>query len=489
MPGYRPAKISRFGLLELSRQRLAPSLDECSYTPCPRCNGIGHIRGTESSALHILRIIQEEAMKEHSAAIHVQVPVDVATFLLNEKRSDIHRIESRLKVSVTLIPNPHLETPHYSVSRLRHDDMTGDNLQASYKLVEKPDEIAQANAASQEVKALRPQAVVQGVTPAQPAPMRQVVVAAETRQPSFFSRLFGWFTPAPEAAPVESPAIAKPRSEPRNTRPDGRNKPHRERPEGNNKPRRDRADKPPRPAASAKPKEQRPERPPRPPRNEAPIPAEADNALPVAKAAGEQIPENGNREGRKRGRRGGRKERERREQQAPQNEVAQAGGDETADIMVAASTHELRETTPLFETTASMATDQVAAPAPEAQPAAAEIAPPAYSAPEPVHAEAQPAIETVHAPIPASIAQHEIDTQPIRITQPAMIEPPPAATERSAQSMLEQVETDPNKRVLAEQKSDVPPMPANRRRSRPRDVYSVDISEPLVQIETQRPPQ
>ncbi|MDE2117471.1 MAG: Rne/Rng family ribonuclease, partial [Betaproteobacteria bacterium] len=77
-------KISRFGLLELSRQRLQPSLGETSYSPCPRCNGIGHIRGTESSALHILRIIQEEAMKEHSAAIHVQVPVDVATFLLNE---------------------------------------------------------------------------------------------------------------------------------------------------------------------------------------------------------------------------------------------------------------------------------------------------------------------------------------------------------------------------------------------------------------------
>ncbi|MBI5436212.1 MAG: Rne/Rng family ribonuclease, partial [Nitrosomonadales bacterium] len=124
-------KISRFGLLELSRQRLQPSLGETSYSPCPRCNGIGHIRGIESSALHILRIIQEEAMKEHSAAIHVQVPIDVATFLLNEKRTDIHHIESRLKVSVTLIPNMHLETPHYNVARLRHDDMTSENLQAS----------------------------------------------------------------------------------------------------------------------------------------------------------------------------------------------------------------------------------------------------------------------------------------------------------------------------------------------------------------------
>ena len=86
-------KISRFGLMELSRQRLRPSLGETSHIPCPRCHGTGHIRGTESTALHILRIIQEEAMKENTAAVHAQVPVDVATFLLNEKRADmqLHR--------------------------------------------------------------------------------------------------------------------------------------------------------------------------------------------------------------------------------------------------------------------------------------------------------------------------------------------------------------------------------------------------------------
>jgi len=95
-------KISRFGLLELSRQRLQPSLGETSHIPCPRCHGTGHIRGTESSALHILRILQEEAMKENSAAIRAQVPVDVATFLLNEKRAEIHTIESRFKVDIVL---------------------------------------------------------------------------------------------------------------------------------------------------------------------------------------------------------------------------------------------------------------------------------------------------------------------------------------------------------------------------------------------------
>ncbi|MCD2476350.1 hypothetical protein LRN56_16295, partial [Staphylococcus aureus] len=84
-----------------------------SHMPCPRCHGTGFIRGIESSALHILRILTEEAMKENTGAVHVQVPVDVATFLLNEKRAELFGIEARLKVEVVLIPNIHFETPHY----------------------------------------------------------------------------------------------------------------------------------------------------------------------------------------------------------------------------------------------------------------------------------------------------------------------------------------------------------------------------------------
>src|SRR5438445_1213679 len=98
-------KISRFGLMELSRQRLRPALAESAYIPCPRCHGIGHIRGTESTALHILRILQEEAMKENTAQVVAQVPVDVATFLLNEKRNEVLSIETRLKVNVLLVTN------------------------------------------------------------------------------------------------------------------------------------------------------------------------------------------------------------------------------------------------------------------------------------------------------------------------------------------------------------------------------------------------
>src|SRR5881397_631060 len=116
-------KISRFGLMELSRQRLRPSLSEGSHVTCPRCSGTGHIRDTESSALQVLRIIQEEAMKENSAAVHVQVPVEVTSFLLNEKRGEVLKIETRHRVTVILIPNKHLETPHYKLERIKHDDV------------------------------------------------------------------------------------------------------------------------------------------------------------------------------------------------------------------------------------------------------------------------------------------------------------------------------------------------------------------------------
>ena len=121
-------KISRFGLMELSRQRLRPALAETSYIPCPRCTGTGHIRSTESAALHILRILEEEAMKENTGAVHVQVPVYVATFLLNEKRPDIQAIELRHKVTMLLIPNIHLETPAHTITRLRHDDLNNEDL-------------------------------------------------------------------------------------------------------------------------------------------------------------------------------------------------------------------------------------------------------------------------------------------------------------------------------------------------------------------------
>ncbi|SDQ74042.1 RNAse E [Paraburkholderia fungorum] len=174
-------KISRFGLMELSRQRLRPALSEGSHVTCPRCNGTGHIRDTESSALQVLRIIQEEAMKENTAAIHCQVPVEVTAFLLNEKRAEINKIESRFKVNVVLIPNKHLDTPHYKLERLRHDDARLDDPRASWKMAEEAArELESETGYSKRTEEVKPkqEAAVKGITPEKPAPSAPVRPAA-----------------------------------------------------------------------------------------------------------------------------------------------------------------------------------------------------------------------------------------------------------------------------------------------------------------------
>ncbi|MPT25782.1 MAG: Rne/Rng family ribonuclease, partial [Achromobacter sp.] len=200
-------KISRFGLMELSRQRLRPALNEGSHITCPRCNGTGVIRDAESSALHVLRLLQEEAMKENTAAVHAQVPVDVATYLLNEKRADITKMEARLKVNLLLIPNKHLETPHHHIERLRHDDPRLEELKTSFELVEAPATDAPWQPREHEVKS-RPEALVKGITPSQPAPVSTPAPAsAAAPAPAasgglggLFKRLVGWLTGGSEAA-------------------------------------------------------------------------------------------------------------------------------------------------------------------------------------------------------------------------------------------------------------------------------------------------
>ena len=221
-------KISRFGLMELSRQRLRPALAETSYIPCPRCTGTGHIRSTESAALHILRILEEEAMKDNTAAVHVQVPVDVATFLLNEKRADIQAIELRHKVSILLIPNIHLETPAHHIQRLRHDDLNQEDLrEPSYKMVETPSEEA-LNPAHGKNEASKPrqEAAIKNITPEQPAPTLQAKPEAAEAEayPGIIARIFSWLKGKPAAA---APAPAQERK-PREGRTDAR----RERGEG-----------------------------------------------------------------------------------------------------------------------------------------------------------------------------------------------------------------------------------------------------------------
>ncbi|MGP1718394.1 MAG: Rne/Rng family ribonuclease [Methylophilus sp.] len=187
-------KISRFGLLELSRQRLRPSLGETNHMTCPRCNGTGHIRGIESTALHILRITQEEAMKDNSAIIQVQLPVEAATFLLNEKRADIHKIEERTGVEVILIPNIHMETPNYNIVRIRNDDVNEETSQASYKMVDLPTESDYQHRLEQAAGPGKIEALVKGITPATSAPIveeKPVVVAADPKK-SFFGVIKSW---------------------------------------------------------------------------------------------------------------------------------------------------------------------------------------------------------------------------------------------------------------------------------------------------------
>jgi ribonuclease E len=226
--------ISKFGLMEMSRQRLRPALSEGASIPCPRCGGSGHIRDTESSALQILRIIQEESLKDSTASVLCQVPVDVASFLLNEKRSEVAKIELKQRINVLLVPNKTLETPNYRLERLKHDDPRLDNIEASYKMAEEIEDPTGVTRRSQEptnkqtpiIKGVlpdapAPQAAPRPIAPVQaplvqPTPHRAAPVA-QVKPPvpaekGFFGWIKGLFTgDAPEpATPAPAPAAPKP---------------------------------------------------------------------------------------------------------------------------------------------------------------------------------------------------------------------------------------------------------------------------------------
>ena len=219
-------RISRFGLLEMSRQRLRPSLGETSAIVCPRCTGQGTIRDTKSLALSILRLLEEEAIKERSAEVRAIVPVDVAAYLLNEKRNALGEIETSARVRVLVIPNPNLETPHFEVQRLRDDEVDGQH-QTSYTVdiaVPDADSISDAHTAALPSQ----QALVQGVAPRAPAPVTQTpkaraasddasadgAGAAHTAaaRPGFAQRLWvSFFGPAEQApaAPATGEELAR----------------------------------------------------------------------------------------------------------------------------------------------------------------------------------------------------------------------------------------------------------------------------------------
>jgi ribonuclease E len=187
-------RLSRFGLLEMSRQRLRPSLGESSHNSCPRCNGIGNIRSVESMALSILRLAGEDARKERTARLVLHVPVSVGTYLMNEKRAALRIIEEKCSVDVILVPDPNIETPEYTIRRVRSDELgLAENSQTSYKMPPAPE--APDVTALQPKRPPAPAAVVPTIMPEAPAPSAPAVTVAPVAaaKPAVQGGLIGWF--------------------------------------------------------------------------------------------------------------------------------------------------------------------------------------------------------------------------------------------------------------------------------------------------------
>jgi ribonuclease E len=491
-------KISRFGLMELSRQRLRPSLGESVHIACPRCHGIGHIRGVESTALHILRIMQEEAMKENTAQIVAQVPVDVSSFLLNEKRSEIHSIEARFKVAVVVVPNVHLETPNYSVTRLRHEDLNqAEPLPASFQMVEKPPEEDLAAQRKEEAQQVRPEAAVKGITPAQPAP-----IIVPPSRPGLFSKILGWLRGEPEAAPPKLPVKTdkfrdhrgrrhEKHGEPRDDKRGEQRQGGRERrPQEQGKQAQQNAPRDRRPGAPAggqqqpegqqprrerqqqrPPKQQQKPQEPRPERAQVAPPVLDGEGTPAIEAGGPVV---GEQKESSRRRRGGRNRRERGErtergERGDHGEQRLPQAEEKADAAPEREIQPAPASTPAWEPSPTLPATPppIAEVAPQREPAMPTQAP---VAPPPPAEAPRVAAETYRAP------------QPV-VTPPPIVAPPPAKPYvLPPDSGLVLVETQ----HVAAPAAEPPPAqtPQQRRRARPAPVE--EQAEPLVLIETKK---
>ena len=231
-------RISRFGLLEMSRQRLRPSLGESAYHVCPRCSGHGTVRGTESLALSVLRIIEEESIKDNTGQIEAQLPINVATYLLNEKRRALRSVEKRHNVELLIIPNPNFETPHYEIVRRRPDDKI-DDISYNIELAEVPQTRADTTA-PKVVK--REEPALSGMSAPEQAPSAPAPTAAKEVEapstPSALAKVVAWFKALfveEEKAP-EKPVQRRPTNNNRNRNQNkrGRN-PRGPRPDGSRK--------------------------------------------------------------------------------------------------------------------------------------------------------------------------------------------------------------------------------------------------------------
>lgn len=218
-------KISRFGLLEMSRQRLRPSLGDSAHKVCPRCDGYGTIRGIESLALSVLRIMEEECIKDNTGQIEAQLPVSVATYLLNEKRGSIQLLEASHKVNLIVIPNPKMETPKFQILRRRDAEVLS-GLSYNVDLLEAKETAADTPSAST-VK--REEPVLQGMSvPTSAPPQIEPTPKIEQTEPSIFSKLGAWissiFSPPEEVIKLtEKKPVARHDNKRRGPRNDNRN--------------------------------------------------------------------------------------------------------------------------------------------------------------------------------------------------------------------------------------------------------------------------
>ena len=493
------SKISRFGLLELSRQRLRPALAETSYITCPRCTGTGHIRSTESAALHILRILEEEAMKENTAAVHTQVPVDVATFLLNEKRADIQAIELRHKITILLLPNKHLETPAHHIQRLRHDELNqDDHREPSYKMVDQP--LMEAPTFSVEQKnQSRQSAAIRNIAPAQPAPVSiestPAPQPAQEEKSGFISKLFSWLSgDAKKKPPVETARTRTPREGGRaggrrNAQGDGEGRQQRGQRGEAQESRRSSSNRTERPANAEGAQEEggsnnrrRGGRGNRDGRNNPPATeSSAENAgvsaldVSISPIAAES--EGGNKEGgaRRRGRRGGRRERGDRNATGENGANAVNELDEASSVMSndavasAPAVSEAVTTTPLIvEAASAPGMPVVETPSPVMAVSVAEST------------TSTPIAEVVPVP-PAPVVTAPVVTAPV-VTAPVVTAPVVIETASLESVGLQMVETDPGKRATVA----APPAEKPVRQPRKPRVKPVVTEEPLQMVETRK---
>ena len=185
-------RISRFGLMEMSRQRLRPSLGESSQIVCPRCSGQGSIRDIESLSLAVLRLLEEEALKDNTGRVLAKLPVECATYLLNEKRNKIAGIEDRNKIHCVIIPDPNLETPHFEIERVRENDTHRheSSYRSSYEMTTEETPSYQPEPAKPQAVTPQQQPAVQSITPPAPKPQAQAQPVVEKNSEGFISRMF-----------------------------------------------------------------------------------------------------------------------------------------------------------------------------------------------------------------------------------------------------------------------------------------------------------